>query len=252
MVSDGLAAAVDGLPPPWRGHYCDAVDSTQDEARAAARRGAPGRSVFVADFQRAGRGRQGRTWLASPGMALLVTVLFRDSNGTPTPFRWTSLCSVALAESIDDLLGMNAAIKWPNDLMLNDRKVAGILGEASFDGQQLLAIVGIGVNVNTPTTDLAAIPGRATSLSVACGHRVDRGQLLHTLLECIDHWLDRPASDLHAAWESRLWGRGQRLRLLDLGEQQDVVVLGANADGSLRIRVPSGAERTTTTGELII
>jgi BirA family biotin operon repressor/biotin-[acetyl-CoA-carboxylase] ligase len=252
MGSDGLALAVEALPPPWRGHYFDLVDSTQDEARAAAQRGAPNRSVFVADFQRAGRGRQGRTWVAGPGMALLVTLLFRETNGAPTPFRWTSLASVALVESIEELLEVEAAIKWPNDLMLNDRKLAGILGETSFDGRHLLVMVGIGVNVNTPTVDLAGIPGPATSLAAACGHRVDRGQLLLELVQRVDHWLERPAAELHAAWESRLWGRGQRLRLVDVGEQQDVVVLGANPDGSLRIRVPSGAERTTTTGELII
>ena len=252
MASDGLASAVQALPPPWRGHYFDAVDSTQDEARAAAQRGAPTRSVFAADFQRAGRGRQARTWVAGPGSALLVSLLFRETNSAPTPFRWTSLTSVALAEAIEDLLDVQSAMKWPNDLMLNDRKLAGILGETSFDGQQLLVIVGVGVNVNTPIADLATIPGRATSLSAACGHCVDRGQLLLRLVQRVDHWLDRPAANLYAAWESRLWGRGQHLRLLDLGEQQDVVVLGANADGSLRIRVPNGAERTTTTGELII
>ena len=252
MRSDGLASAVEALPRPWRGHYYDAVDSTQDEARAAARRGAPNRSVFVADFQRAGRGRQGRTWLADRGMALLVTLLFRETNSAPTPFRWTSLSSVALAESVEDLLGLTAAIKWPNDLMLSDRKLAGILGETSFDGQDLLVIVGIGVNVNTPSADLADIPGGATSLAAACGHRADRGQLLLKLVHRVDYWLGRTPAELHAAWESRLWGRGQRLRLVDVGEKQDVIVLGANPDGSLRIRLPSGAERTTTTGELII
>ena len=252
MRSDGLASAVEALPRPWQGHYFDAVDSTQDEARAAARHGALNRSVFVADFQRAGRGRQGRTWRADPGMALLVTLLFRETNSAPTPFRWTSLSSVALAESVEDLLGLTAAIKWPNDLMLSDRKLAGTLGETSFDGQDLLVIVGIGVNVNTPGAVLADIPGGATSLAAACGHRVDRGPLLLELVQRVDDWLDRAPAELHAAWDSRLWGRGQRLRLVDGGEQQHVVVLGANPDGSLRVRMPGGAERTTTTGELII
>jgi BirA family biotin operon repressor/biotin-[acetyl-CoA-carboxylase] ligase len=252
MTSDGLAAAVRALPPGWHGQFFEAVDSTQDEARAAALRSAPSRSLFVTDFQRAGRGRQGRAWLADPGMALLVSFLFRETTTTAAPFRWTSLASVALIDAIDDLLDLKPAIKWPNDLMLNDRKLAGILAETSFDGQHLLAIVGIGANVNTPAADLAAIPGRATSLAAACGHEVDRGQLLLRLVQRIDHVLKRPQEELHRAWESRLWGRGQRLRLVDVGGHQEVVVLGASANGALRVRAADGSERTTTTGELII
>jgi BirA family biotin operon repressor/biotin-[acetyl-CoA-carboxylase] ligase len=252
MPTDALGVAVARLPPGWHAHYFEAVDSTQDEARLAARRGAPNRSLFVADFQRAGRGRRGRSWLAPPGAALLLSMLFRETNPAPSPFRWTSLASVALAESIEHLLKLHPAIKWPNDLMLKDRKLAGILAETSWDGQQLVAIVGVGVNVNTPAADLGAIPGAATSLSLECGHQVDRGKLLRELLRAVAHWLERPAAEVHAAWESRLWARGQRLRLLDLGDEQEVVVLGAKADGSLRVRMASGEERTTTTGELII
>jgi BirA family biotin operon repressor/biotin-[acetyl-CoA-carboxylase] ligase len=179
-------------------------------------------------------------------------MLFRETNPAPSPFRWTSLASVALAESIEHLLRLHAAIKWPNDLLLNDRKLAGILAETSWDGRQLVAIVGVGVNVNTPAAELGSIPGPATSLSVECGHAVDRGALLRELVRRVEHWLERPAAEVHAAWDSRLWARGQRLQLLDLGDEQDVVVLGANADGSLRVRMANGAERTTTTGELII
>jgi hypothetical protein len=65
-------------------------------------------------------------------------------------------------------------------------------------------------------------------------------------------WLDRPWPALHRVWEGRLWGRGQRLRLLDLGQTEDVVVLGTEADGSLRVRLADGSERTTTTGELLL
>jgi BirA family transcriptional regulator, biotin operon repressor / biotin---[acetyl-CoA-carboxylase] ligase len=252
MTSHGLRLAVERLAPPWHAQYFDAVDSTQDEARAAAQQGAQCRSIFVADFQRGGRGRQGRTWLAKPGSGLLLSIVFRETSIAPVPMRWTRLASVALAESIEDLLRMKPAIKWPNDLMLNDRKLAGILAETSWDGQQLVAIVGIGVNANTPAAELEAIPSPATSLAVERGHEVDRGVLLHELLVRVDSWLDRPVAELHAAWESRLWARGQRLRLLDSGREEEVLVLGANLDGSLRVRTANGVERTTTTGELII
>src|SRR5579859_3747756 len=104
MVADELAAGVAALPRHWHAHYFAAVDSTQDEARAASRSGAPHRSIFVADYQRAGRGRQGRAWLATPGVALLLSIVFRDSAPTPIPWRWTSLASLALAEAIEHVL----------------------------------------------------------------------------------------------------------------------------------------------------
>ena len=85
-----------------------------------------------------------------------------------------------------------------------------------------------------------------------CRREVDRGRLLRALVGHMDAWLARPWPALHAAWQALLWGRGQRLRLLDLGRAEDVVVLGAELDGALRVRLSDGSERLTTTGELIL
>jgi BirA family transcriptional regulator, biotin operon repressor / biotin---[acetyl-CoA-carboxylase] ligase len=253
MATDRLAAAVEALPLPWRGHFFEATDSTQDEARAAAQAGAPARSIFVADYQRAGRGRQGRSWLSEPGAGLLVSVVFRAEAPTPGPWRWTSLAAVSVAEAIERVVPpVRAAIKWPNDVLLNDRKVAGILAETSWNGQHLLGIVGIGINVNTDAAALEIVGAPATSLAVYGGRPIDRAELLLELVGNIDRWLERPSDELNAAWQSRLWGHGQRLRLVDLGREEDVVVLGAYQDGSLRVRMGDGSERRTTTGELIL
>lgn len=250
----GLAEVVQQLPAPWRGRYFETVDSTQDEARAAARRGAPGRSLFLADYQRAGRGRQGRTWLARPGTSLLMSVLFREAGDNAQPWRFTSLASLALSEAIDALTPSEkkAAIKWPNDVMLDDRKVAGILAETTFDGRELVACVGVGVNVNADERDLAQFPD-ATSIRISAGHAVARGDLLLAFVGRVDYWLDlhRSTHKLHTAWEARLWRRGQRLRLLDIGDVTDVIVLGASRDGVLHVRLPDGTERQTSTGELL-
>ena len=156
-----------------------------------------------------------------------------------------------LAEAIEEVVPtLKPAIKWPNDVMLNDQKVAGILAETTWDGVELVAIVGVGVNVNSSPADL--VPFGATSLRAASGGAVDRGHLLRALVRRLDNWLALPVEQLHAAWQSLLWGRGQRLRLVDIGGEEEVVVLGADPDGSLRVRLPDGTERTTTTGELIV
>jgi BirA family transcriptional regulator, biotin operon repressor / biotin---[acetyl-CoA-carboxylase] ligase len=256
MPADGLRVALGTLPPQWHGHFFEAVDSTQDEARAAARLGAAHRSIFVADFQRAGRGRQGRAWLAEPGVALMMSLVFRDAAAQPAPLRWTTLASVSLVEAIEQVVpGVGPAIKWPNDVLLDERKVAGILAETSFDAQGLQAIVGVGVNVNSGPAELATVGGVATSLRVASGRHVDRGQLLLAFVHAVDAWLLRPAEDLAAVWQARLWGRGQRVRLREPGlgdEDQEVVVLGVDPDGSLRVRLPDGTERRTSTAELIL
>jgi BirA family biotin operon repressor/biotin-[acetyl-CoA-carboxylase] ligase len=254
MGCDGLASAIEALPPHWHGHYLEVVDSTQDQARAAGRDGAPHRSLFVADYQQAGRGRQGRSWIAAPGDALMVSMVFRETASTAVPWRWTSLVSVSLAEAIEELLpGLRPAIKWPNDVLLDGRKVAGILAENIWDGRnRLLAIVGAGVNVWTPAADLALIGGTATSLRVASGRNVERGALLLAFIRKLDAWIARPVTELHSAWQARLWGRGQRVRMADLGRDEAVVVLGAEPDGSLRVRLSDGTERLTTTGELIL
>ena len=250
---DGVANAVEALPAGWAGQYFAAVDSTQDEARAAARQGAPSRSIVVADFQRAGRGRQGRVWLAEPGDALLMSVLFRDSTPAPAPLRWTSLAAVALVEAIDEVApGLHPAIKWPNDVLLGDRKVADILAETTWDGQELVAIVGVGLNVNTSPADMQPLQRAVTSLRAASGQRVNRTHLLHAFVRHMDTWLEQTSAVLSTAWQAHLWGRGQRLRLVDLDLDDLVVVLGVDPDGALRVRLPDGTVHRTTTAELIL
>jgi biotin-(acetyl-CoA carboxylase) ligase len=95
----------------------------------------------------------------------------------------------------------------------------------------------------------------ATSLRMASGHPVDRGQLLLAFVRSIDAWLVRSPGELTSVWQARLWGRGQRVRLREPGlgdEDQEVVVLGVGPDGSLRVRLPDGTERRTSTAELIL
>ena len=244
MLGDRLARAVLCLPAHWHARYFDVVDSTQDEARAAARDGAPDRSVFVADLQRAGRGRQGRSWLAAPGSALLLSIVFRELGPLAArPWHFTSLASMALVGAIERWPSDDAvAIKWPNDVMLGDNKVAGILAETSFDGRELIAIVGVGVNISAAP----AIQG-ATHL----GDGIDRGDFLLAFVDEIDARRALTHEQLRQLWTSRLWRRSQRVHLLDIDCNEEVVIVGVDPDGSLRVRAADGQERTTSTGELL-
>ncbi len=253
MASDSLAAAVLELPAPWQGTFFDAVDSTQDEARVAVQHGAPSRSLFVADFQRAGRGRASRQWLAPPGSALLLSMLFREEVQTAAirPWRYTRMASMALIGCIEHFVpGAAIAIKWPNDVMLDDSKVAGILAETSWDGRQLQVIVGLGLNVSAAPAEVAG----ATCLQAARASDalpLDRGDVLLTFVSQLERLFAQADEVVSASWDARLWRRGQRLRMLDGDRAEEVVILGALPDGSLRIRDSHGRERITTTGELL-
>ncbi len=240
------------LPPGWRVLHERSVISTNDLAREAARRGWPDRSVFVADYQTAGRGRHGRPWTSPPRSGLLLSVLLRPRETAPHAF--TMLASVAVAEAVERLLALDPAIKWPNDVVIQDRKVAGVLAEATDDGAERVVVVGIGINVNVDAATLAELPS-ATSLMLETGVPVHRGELLVLILERLDAWLELPAAQLAAAlwpaWERRLWRRAQRVTVSDGGEVIEGIVLGGASDGTLRLGTRDGQERRILAGEIL-
>lgn len=240
------------LPPGWSLHYSTRTGSTNDDARQAALQGCADRSVFLADEQRAGRGRLGRTWLAPPGSSLLFSLVLR--RGLP-PIDLTALCSVAVAESIAAVTGLAARIKWPNDVMIRDRKVCGVLTEvvaARHRGD--IAIVGIGVNVNLePAT--AGLPTTATSLSLEAGAPMRRGALFGAILSRVDARLALDDASLVAqvrrSWEAMLWRRWQQVRVDDAGTTVHGVVEGLAPSGALLLRRSGGEVVEVAVGDIV-
>jgi BirA family biotin operon repressor/biotin-[acetyl-CoA-carboxylase] ligase len=159
------------------------TDSTNERARALAAAGAPHGTLVTADEQSAGRGRQGREWAAAPGSSLLLSLVLREA-GEALP--------LAAAVAVCDALPVEAAIKWPNDIWVDRRKVAGILVEAR--PQEGWAVLGIGVNVR----DAPDLP-HTTSLGGAVGVE----ELLSPLLVALEHWLSRPLPEVLTAWRAR-------------------------------------------------
>lgn len=261
-VPDDLAqvAATRDWPPGWQVAYVASATSTQDLAREALRAGVACRTIFVADHQTAGRGRHGRAWITPAGGALTLSIVFchdEASRQRMVPHRYTLAASVALVATIEILApGLEPRIKWPNDVLVGDRKVAGVLAESTWNGDQASVVVGVGFNVRTTPAGLAGLPS-ATSLHILGATGVSRGAVLRTFVRYLDDWLDRPAAELFDTWNSYLWGRGQRLRVRDLAgddpaTEQDVVLLGAEPDGALRLRLPDGREVRTVSAELIL
>lgn len=144
------------------------TDSTNAQALAWAAEGAPEGAVVVADEQRSGRGRHGRRWDAAPGKTLLMSVVLRPRLPPRRLGSLTLAAGVAVARAVDGLIGRRAELKWPNDVLIGDRKVAGILTEGTLVGSELrAAVVGIGINTEWTHEEMPVdLVGRATSLSI--------------------------------------------------------------------------------------
>ena len=189
--------------------------STNADAVALARAGAPEGIVLVADHQTAGRGRLGRAWQAPPGASLLTTVLLRPRPADADLV--LPAVATAMAAAVAGCTGVDARLKWPNDLTVDDRKLAGVLAEAVWSGDDVAVCAGIGVNCNWPPDVPAGLRETMTALNHLTGEAVDRDALLAAFLDELGRRyaaLDRGA--LLAEWRSRSATLGRRVRV-DVG-----------------------------------
>jgi BirA family biotin operon repressor/biotin-[acetyl-CoA-carboxylase] ligase len=232
-------------------HELGEVDSTQEIARRLADAGAPEGTVVVAEHQRAGRGRGGRAWLDRPGENLLFSLVLRPAlNAAATP-QLALLAAVAVAEAIENATALAPAIKWPNDVLLEGRKVAGILAEAaSFGDASTHVILGIGLNVNQRDFPPDLAP-RVTSLAQRIGHAVDRRRLLELLLERLERWYDaylaRGFTAIGPEWSRRAVTPGQTVTTGRLRG----TALALDRDGALLVRDGSGRTHRVVAGEVV-
>ncbi len=206
---------------------------------------APEGAVATTDHQRAGRGRHGRRWEDEPGAALLVSLVLRPPAGAPAA-QLSLVCALSVAETVERTTGLEARVRWPNDVLVEARKVAGILLEAR-DGA---AVCGIGINVNQLDGALPAdARTAAASLRTLTGREHDRALVLVELLERLgaryDAWLVSGLAPLIPELERRDALRGRSVRV---GEVAGTAA-GIAADGRLRIRLADGEDCLVASGE---
>ena len=234
--------------------YFETIGSTNDEALAWAAQGAPDLSLVVADEQTSGRGRTGRKWFTPPKTALAFSLILRPGAAERAhPVRTAGLGALALTESLR-AIGLRPQIKWPNDILLNGRKAAGILVESVWTGDTLNAsILGMGVNVlaaSVPPADQITYP--ATSIENESGQAVERTRLLSEILAALIRWRSHlGAGEFMQAWEEALAFRGERVQVW-AGNDEPLTgsVLGLGEDGSLRLRDEHGNLVTVQFGEI--
>jgi BirA family biotin operon repressor/biotin-[acetyl-CoA-carboxylase] ligase len=228
--------------------------STNDDALAWATEGVPDLSLVAADGQTQGRGRGGNAWFTPPGSALAFSLVLRP-RGEETAYipLFSALGALAVARALEDI-GMNPQIKWPNDVLLNRRKVCGILAEAVWLGESVESIVlGIGINVSrdsVPPPEALGFP--ATSLESETNRNMERMPLLRNILSALIEWRPRLGTVVFLkAWEERLAFRGEAVWLRAEGMPMvSGVVSGLERDGGLRLTGEDGKSFVVQFGEV--
>jgi BirA family biotin operon repressor/biotin-[acetyl-CoA-carboxylase] ligase len=247
--------------------YHARVGSTNTEALRWIDQGAPDLALVVAGEQSAGRGRQGRTWHTPPGAALAFSLVLRHDRAADGPggveasgrlAHLTALGALAVSQALSRAYNLQCQIKWPNDVLLERRKVGGILVETQWLGERLSAsVLGIGLNVTPasvpPETELIY---PATCVEAALGRPVDRWGLLRWVLGEILSWRGRLGTlEFVRAWDERLAFKGQQVYIYtgtqaQVQPDQQGLLLGLDPQGCLQIRDQDNDIHTLCSGEL--
>jgi BirA family transcriptional regulator, biotin operon repressor / biotin---[acetyl-CoA-carboxylase] ligase len=234
------------------------VDSTQAVAFALAGEGAVDGTVVVADFQRDGRGRRGRSWLAPPGTSLLASTIIRSRLPAHALPLYSFVAALAVADALESIAPIEARLRWPNDVLVGGRKIAGILLESRLDPRasrglpeepgESIVVIGTGINIRQPSFP-DGLRTAATSLRVETGRDIDRERLLAALLDGLDRWrmrLEREGfGSIRARWLERSATIGRRVCF----EGAESLAVDLAMDGALVVVGDSG-ERRVTAGEV--
>jgi BirA family biotin operon repressor/biotin-[acetyl-CoA-carboxylase] ligase len=233
----------------------DSLDSTNACARTLADAGLEEGTVVLADYQTAGRGRQGRSWLSVPAMNILLSIILRPSVTKEQASLLTFYAAVSVARVLERMNVGKVECKWPNDVLLNGRKCCGILLDNSFQQDRLIySVVGIGMNVNQTQFD-NGISTRATSLARESGSTFDRKNIVQSLLEESDRLL--PSLDnaringIIDEWKDRCTMFGKSVTLAQDDKTISGIAVRLEADGGLVLSTPSG-QSTYYAGDVTI
>ena len=253
------------LTTDWAGkklYYYDITGSTNNDAKRLAEEGEPHGTVVVADIQNAGKGRRGRKWHTLPGTALSFTLLLRPEFAADKASMITLVMALSVAEAVEDITGAAATIKWPNDIVVNRKKICGMLTEMTMTPEMdeiQYIVVGAGINVNNGSPDefQEEIRNTATSLKIETGKQINRAELLGrvlvrfeenyaTFLETLD------LSRLRETYQRHLQGVGAEVRVLDPAGEYIGISHGINDQGELIVVKENGERVQVYAGEVSV
>lgn len=250
-----LARVQEGLATRFVGQeivHLPVVGSTIDVARDLAAQGTPEGTLVFAEEQTAGRGRRGRSWLAPARTSLLCSVVLYPDLTSGRAARLTMVTGLASAQAVEERTGLAAHLKWPNDVLVGNRKVGGVLVESAIESDKVIhAILSLGLNVNIDPTAVRGIPKTATSLRGELGKEVEREPLLQTWLERLEEgYLRLDHQSLHKDWSARLATLGQDVSIDVPAGRVSGLAEGVDGDGTLIVRREDGTVVGVSVGEV--
>lgn len=237
--------------------YFSRIDSTNQYAKKIAEEGADDGTLVIADEQTAGKGRSGRSWVTPPGAAVSFTLVLRPKLPPENISMVTLVMGLAVANALRKLYGLNAGIKWPNDVVVSGRKICGILTEMSAEIREVhYIVIGTGINVN-----IAHFPEEirktATSLSLELGRDVNRAELIAEIMKEFEHlyglFEERGSlKDLREKYNSICVNREQDVRVLDPKGERIGRSHGINDEGILIVELEDGSILEVSSGEVSV
>ena len=246
----------------WAGHpviYHDQVDSTNTQAKRLGEelaRDGHG-TLVVADLQTAGKGRRGRSWESPSGASIYMSILLRPDILPDQAPMLTLVMAQSVAEAVQELTGAEVGIKWPNDIVLNGKKICGILTEMSAEIDYInYVVIGVGVNVNTPDFPEALVE-TATSLKIELGQSVKRSALIAAVMKRFEENYETfirtgDLSGIQDQYNSLLVNRDRDVRVLEPGHVYNGHALGINSTGELLVEKEDGTTAEIFAGEVSV
>ena len=237
-------------------HYFPTLDSTNAKAYHLALEGSREGEVVVAESQEKGRGRLGRQWYSPPFLNLYASVILRPEIPPSQAPLLTLMAAVATAETLEQFSGPKPLIKWPNDILLRNRKIAGLLNEMHSEMDRVhFVILGMGVNLNVDSESFPReIRSLATSLKRETGEAVSRKAFFTSLLENLEKWydtfLEEGREPILEAWRNWAQIKGKKVRVTSFGEVLTGTAIDIDSDGALILKTKDGKQRRVVAGDV--
>lgn len=229
------------------------VDSTNNYARILAINGAQDGTVVISDYQTAGKGRMGRTFFSPRGTGLYLSIIVRPDINILSAQLITSCTAVAVSEAIEKLCKEDVKIKWVNDLFMNDRKICGILTEASisFEEKKLdYAVIGIGINIRTSESLPDELKPIVTSIEEETGTLIDRNSLCSEILNSLEkHMPNLESREFIGEYRRRLFIFGKLVEITENGAKKTGTAIDIDDNASLIVKLEDGEKITVNSGE---
>ncbi len=233
------------------------TDSTNLRAKEEADKGAPEGALVVADMQTAGRGRRGRSWNSPKGVNLYFTLILKPQYETDKASMVTLVMAMAVAEGIRETCGVKCGIKWPNDIVINGKKVCGILTEMNLAGTAIRHVL-IGVGINVATQDFPwELASTAVSLQEVCGEEISKSILLENIMKAFEKYYKKFCESMDLSlfkeeYNQLMVNRDREVRVLEPGGEYSGIARGMNEMGELLVELPEGRIEKVYAGEVSV